>query len=107
MAEFLQLLQSLLTPALLWWDATTGTPPRLGPILCFPSLPLLVHMDGEGPAVELQHSLLENSGGREQQQGPNDGESPFMEALSPRATEPTTALILPRSQPLQAIWKTF
>lgn len=103
-AELLQLLQSLLTPALLCWDRTARTDPsiwavwNLGPVL---GLPLLVHIDGEGPAVKLQHSLLENRRGGEEEEGPDDGEGPLLQSPGSRTTEITTTLVLPRPQPLQ------
>lgn len=103
-AKLLQLLQGLLTPALLCRDPASPTDPslravwNLGPVFC---LPHLVHIDREGPAVKLQHSLLENRGGGEEEEGPDDGEGPLLEALWPRATETATALVLPRPQPLQ------
>lgn len=98
------MFQGILTPALLHCYTTAGTNGPLGPlgpILRLPGFPHLVHMDREGPAVKLQHSLLENSRGREEEEGPDDGEGPLLEALGPWATEPTTAFILPRSQSLQ------
>lgn len=104
MAELLQLLQGLPTPALLCRDPTAPTDPsfravwNLGPIL---GLSLLVHIDREGPAVKLQHSLLENRGGGEEEEGPDDGEGPLLEAPGPRTTETPMALVLPCTQPLQ------
>ncbi len=104
MAELLQLLQGLLTPALLCRDPAAPTDPSLGavwnlsPVL---GLPLLVHIDREGPAVKLQHSFLKSRGGGEEEEGPDDGEGPLLEAFGPRATETATALVLPRPEPLQ------
>lgn len=98
-AEFLQLLQGLLTPALLSGDPAARTDPSLGPLrsLCTVfRLPLLVHVDGEGPAVKLQHSLLEDRGGGEEEEGPDDGEGSLLQAPGPRPTDTATALVLPR-----------
>lgn len=103
-AELLQLLQGLLTPALLRrdpaapTDSSLGAIRNLGPVL---SLPLLVHIDREGPAVKLQHSLLEDRGGGEEEECPDDGEGPILEASGPRTTETPSALVLPLAQPLQ------
>lgn len=108
MAELLQLLQGLLTPALLRRDGAASTDPPLGavrdlgPVL---GLPLLVHVDGESPAVKLQHSLLENGRGGEEEEGPDDGEGPLHEAPGARATKAPAALVLPRPQPLQTTWE--
>lgn len=62
-AELVQLLQSLLTPAPLRGDPTALTSPAVGLLCRILGLPLLEHVDGEGPTVELQHLLLENRGG--------------------------------------------
>lgn len=61
-AELMQLLQSLLTPALLRQDPAALANPALGLLCHVLSLPLLEHVDGEGLAVELQHLFLENRG---------------------------------------------
>lgn len=101
-AELMQLLQSLLTPALLHDDpAALAKPVRL--LRSVLSLPLLEHVDGERSAVELQHLLLENRGRWEEQQGSNDGESSFLEPPRTWPTQTPEALVLPRAQPLQTI----
>lgn len=100
----MQLLQSLLTPALLHHDAAALAKP-VGLLCRVLSLPLLEHVDGEGPAVELQHLFLENWSRREEQQGSNDGESPFLEPPRTWPTQTPEALVLPRAQPLQTICK--
>lgn len=107
-AEVVELLQGLLTPAPLGRDPAARTGPSLGalrglgPVLC---LPLLAHVDGEGPAVELQHSLLEHRSGGEEEQGPDDGDGALLEAPGPWAAETTAALVLPRLQLLQTAWR--
>lgn len=107
LAELLQLLQGLLTPASLSGDSAALTDPTLrppAPLLSLPCLPLLGHVHRESPTVELQYSLLEHSRGREQQDGPDDGECPLTETPGPRATQTTPALVLPGTQPLQPSW---
>jgi len=107
-AELLQLFQRLLTPAPLRGDPTARAGPSLravwsfGPVLAAHLLP---HVDREGPAVKLQHSLLEDRGRREEQEGPDGGEGPLLEASGPRPMQSTTALVLPRPQPLQTTYK--
>lgn len=64
-AKLLQLLQGLLTPALLCRDPTAPADPSLGAVWNLNpvfGLSFLVHVDRKGPAVKLQHSLLENRG---------------------------------------------
>lgn len=107
MAQLLQLFQSLLTPAPLCRGPTARTGASLwavrslGPIF---TGPFLAHIDREGSAVELQHALLEDGRWREKQEGPDGGEGPLLEALSPRAAQTTATLILPRPQLLQTTW---
>lgn len=102
-AKLLQLLQGLLTPALLCRDLTATTEPswgvwNLGPVL---SLSVPAHINREGPAVKLQHVLLENRGGREEEEGPDDGEGALLEASRSRATETPMAVVLPTTELLQ------
>lgn len=103
MAELLQLLQSFLAPAALSRDAAAGADAAVNGISSFLRLSLLVHVDGEGPAVKLQHALLQDGGRREEEQRPDDGEGSFLQAAGPRAAQTATALVLPAAQTLQAV----
>lgn len=103
-AEVLQLLQSLLAPAVLsqdpaaWAGPSVGAIRRLGSILS----PLPVHIDREGPAVKFQHSLLQNSRWGEEQEGPDGGVSPLLEGPGARTRQTMAALFLPQPQFLQS-----
>jgi len=100
-AQVPELLQGLGAPALRRGDpAARAAPPfgALGPLL---GLALPGHVDGEGPAVELQHSLLEDGGGGEEEQSPDHGEGPVLEAPEPGTAQAAAALVLPRAQLLQ------
>lgn len=104
MTQLLQLLQGLLTPAVLRGDPAALADPsllvvrELGGILC---CSLLAHVDAEGPVVKLQHPLLENGGRGEEEQGPDDGEGALLEALRTPPTDAPMAAILPLTKLLQ------
>lgn len=103
-AELLQLLQGLLTPAALHRDPaaraghSVGAVRSLGAVLS----PLPMHVDGEGPAIELPRPLLQNSRRGEEQEGPDGGEGPILEGPGARTRQTATALVLPLPQLLQS-----
>lgn len=101
MAELLQLLQRPPAPAPLQGDPAAPAGAAPGGLAALLAAALLVHVDREGPAVELQHSLLEDGGRGEEEQGPDGGEGPLLEGFGSWATQTTTALVLPHPQLLQ------
>lgn len=108
MAELLQVFQGLLTPALLQGNPAAPAGPALGAIGSLGGVlaaPLPVHVDRKGPAVKLQHSLLEDGSRGEEEEGPDGGEGSLLEGFGSWATQTSTALILPRPQLLQASCK--
>lgn len=89
MAKHLQLPQGLQAPALLCWDTTARKEASL--------------WGGKGPAVKLQHTLLENRGGREEE----EDECALLEASRSWATDISMAVILPHTKPFQTTQKRF
>lgn len=105
MAELLQVFQGLLTPALLHGDPAAPAGPAIGSLGGVLTAALPVHVDREGPAVKLQHSLLEDGSRGEEEEGPDGGEGSLHEGFGSWATQTSTALILPRPQLLQTSCK--
>lgn len=103
-AEFLQVFQSLLTPALGSQNLTALAKSSLWTIIApFLLLPLLAHVYRKRPAVKLQHSLLENGIWREEEEGPDDGDGPLLEASGTQTRETASTFFLPDPQLLQPI----